>query len=394
MKKPVCVLAIAFLLVCFFASLHGVSASTTYTFEGPYYDDRTVVNGAVTVTLRYANDSIYSFDLVGDGATPDSETVVSSSVLTTASWNASTALNMTRVYDFLGASDNSLDIHIPTVDGFTYEYVFSVSDFYGLKEPYIETLTTDDGSTWYSVERKAVQSGTMTFVLTQYYDYLVRLYNDPNGDVAYYDWTFKPQNVLTNDIIITAGMFPAENLTGVLATAIRTDETTITVTYEDGDEITDWLYLQISHYVGGFEVLDYYINVSDTDSYSLVWNTADSETEYRVYIESYRNSDLWDWSFSVGVLASSNPFDGILDFLGTLPEGVDGSQLVASGIIIAFLCIGSFRSVGASCVVAWIVGGILLFLGWWGPSIPTFILAGVLSVLFAIDEAKETTREV
>jgi TM2 domain-containing membrane protein YozV len=69
------------------------------------------------------------------------------------------------------------------------------------------------------------------------------------------------------------------------------------------------------------------------------------------------------------------------------------AQIGAAAIIMLFLCIGSFRSAGACCILAWIIGGIMIFLGWWVTSIPEFALAGFLSILIAIDEGKQSVRE-
>lgn len=371
------------------------NASTTYTIEGPYYDNREVVNGSVTVTLRYANDSIYSFTLTGDGATPDSETIISTNQLTQASWNASTALNYTRFYDFTSSSDTSLDIHIPSPDEIAYVYYFTVSDFYGMTTAYLETQTTDDGSTYYTVERKLINQGTLGFVLTQFYDYNLMFTNDKGDDnFEYYLVTYTPETLLTMDLPVLPGSFPTTIVNGTDVSAIRLNSTTIQASYADGDEITDWLYFEITHLESGFEITDYTLNMSDTDAFTLTWNLADSETDYLLDIQAYRAGYLYEWEFSCPTQPDDNPWDDVFDFLGTWPEGVEPAQIVVSGLVLAFLCVGSVRTLGASCVIAWIIGAIFLAIGWWGPSIPTFILAGVLSVLIAIAEGKETTREV
>jgi hypothetical protein len=63
-----------------------------------------------------------------------------------------------------------------------------------------------------------------------------------------------------------------------------------------------------------------------------------------------------------------------------------------------FLCIGSFRSAGACCILSWIIFGILCFLGWFGVvtpyTVPQFALSGFVALIIAIDEGKSQTREV
>jgi hypothetical protein len=372
-----------------------VRADETYYFEGPFYDNREVVDGTVTVNLLYANNTLYSFNLVGDGITADNATIVSTEELIRAYWNASSTLNYTRTYDFTSDSDNFIDIHIPDPDLNAYVYYFTISDFYGMTTAYLETQTSSDNLNWRTVERKIIDQGTLSFVLTQNNRYYLMFTNDKGGgDFQYYMISYTPQSVFTMDLPILPGSFPTDSDSGVVATAIRENSTIIQVDYADSEGVTVWLNFLISHIESGVQVEDYSLNMTYTNEFSLTWNEADADYDYLVDIQSYRNGFLYEWKIVCGVVSETNPWADNLNFLGSWPDGVDPSQIIVSGIVLCFLCIGSVRTLGASCVISWIVGAIFLWMGWWGPAIPTFILAGVLSVLIAIAEGKETTREV
>jgi hypothetical protein len=82
------------------------------------------------------------------------------------------------------------------------------------------------------------------------------------------------------------------------------------------------------------------------------------------------------------------------------PQGMTSAQIgqiIGASIVMLFLCIGSFRSAGACCILSWIIFGILLYLGWLGAvsiyTIPQFALSGVIALLVHFSEAKDTVRE-
>lgn len=372
-----------------------VHADTTYTFYGPYYDNSAVANADVTITLFYANNSVYSFTLSGDGVTADSASIISTSELSKATWNASTVLNYTRVYDFESATDNTVYIHIPDTSLITYSYYFNIADFYGMTKAYLETQTSANGSTWVTVEKKIIDQGTLTFVLTQYYDYTLMITNiKESGSAEYYSLSFTPENDLYIDLPVLSGSFAVAEVQGAQATANRTSATNINLAYTDGDEITDWLYFLIYHEEGSFTIEDYELNLTDTDSYSFTWNQAESEFDYSALVQSSRAGYTYTWRFALPAAPESNPWAGKLDFLGSWPTGFDPDQIIAAGLCLLFLCIGSFKSAALSCALAWIVGGIFIAVGWWQPAIPIWGLGGFLVFIIATEEGKQTVREV
>jgi hypothetical protein len=197
------------------------------------------------------------------------------------------------------------------------------------------------------------------------------------------------------------------------AEAVRLNSTAISVSYIDPNENTSWVYIRIYHMQGSTEIVDYVTNT--TGNVQLVsWLLADSTINYFIYVEAYSLDEIHTWTLTASTsFSTSNPFLGLFDFLGntqnTLPYVQTGwplnmtsaqiAQLIGTLVIMLFLCVGSFRNAGASCIMAWIMGGIMLYLGWFQggtayAAIPEFALAGFLSVIIAIDEGKTTVREV
>jgi hypothetical protein len=172
------------------------------------------------------------------------------------------------------------------------------------------------------------------------------------------------------------------------------------------------VYISIYHVSNGVEIVDYTAN-STGSSQSFYWYNAIEGIDYSVDVQANVAGNTMAWTVTTSFTSNTNPFLGIFDFLGihtdTTPQILTGwpanmtsaqiAQLVASAIIMLFLCLGSFRNAGASMIMAWIMAGIMLYLGWFQggtayAAIPEFALAGFLSILIAIQEGKDTAREI
>jgi hypothetical protein len=391
LTKKLWLILFALILLCssFSSNLIKAQYAYNYTFHGPYYDDGTVPNnGLAVVTLIYANSSSYTFNLQSSGTTPVTVTLSSSNSIQQATWNSTTS-NITRIYTFLGTvSDVEVYIHIANPAQAAYEYTFSIADFYGMTNPYLEA--TVGAETRLIVERQSLNTtGIATFLMTQYFPYQLTF----RCDQGTYTQSFTPGATFTTNLQVLAGSFPSTVTNDSLATATRTNATTIDVTYYDPDSATDWLYMKITHQDGAYLVTDYTDNQSSTNSLSTTV-TVDNATDYFVQVQAYRYGGVMEWDFACPNLTLTNPFDGLLDYLGTWPTGFDPAQIFAAAIIMCALGLGSFRSAGVSCILAWILAGIFLAIGWFTISLPMLALAGVLSVLIVLTESKETTRDV
>jgi hypothetical protein len=397
------------------------SANYTVTIWGPYYEN-SVLAGAVgqttTFTLLYANGTVYSNSLSSTVTSIGNITISSTTAFVQLQWNCSdpSVNNYTRIYRFV-ADQTSDTVHLFIVRNElpSYLYTFSITDFYGMINPYLEVRVSPDGNNSYVVERADLSDGggSVTFVLTQYQLYTLAFVCDQGT----YTQSFTASILGTPgqyavSLNVLAGNFPMANVTSVIfVEAAKINGTSVAVTYLDPNSTTSWVYVRIYHMQGTSEVTDYTAN-STGSSQVFFWSLADSNINYRVYVEAYVNGETKIWYVSANSASADNPFYGLLDWLGnsqeTVPQIFTGwpvgfssaqiAQLIGSAVIMLFLCVGSFRNAGASCVMAWIVAGIMLYIGWFqggtaAAAIPEFALAGFLSIVIVLDEGKQTTRE-
>jgi hypothetical protein len=411
-KKQVATFLVLLLSVIVVASTFNLTqaASYSYQFYGPDWDTGGVATGnSVTCTMRWVNGSYYTFTL--DAATYDSGVILSSSPVNQIFWNASSALNYTRFIHFQmdnPATTNVAWLWITNPSEPSGIYTFSVADFYGMSNAYLRTSLSDNGVSQYLVEQVNLESaGTPSFVMQQYHTYTLTFLCDQGS----YSQQFTAENTLSNSLIVLAGVFPVTNTSVPVADAQRLNATLIGVTYSDPASITTSGSIIITHKSGVTTINDYGTNTI-TNSTSVLWNAAMAGTSYNVNVTATINGVQYIWMLSVPEQAGTNPFDGKFDWLGQniptmphvqtgWPEGMTSTQIgqiIGASIVMLFLCIGSFRSAGACCILSWIIFGVLVYLGWMGAvtpyTIPQFALSGVVALLVHFSEAKDTVREI
>jgi hypothetical protein len=380
---------VGFLTVPFWTNQ--VHATTyTYTFYGPYCDDGSIPSDVgVLVALFNANSTYYSFILVSTAGDANTSIVYSSTPVTGIFWfsGAMQAYNYSRIYTPSSTSE-TIYVHIPTIGAPFFVYTFNVADFYGMVNPYLESTITHGGST-YVVERQSLNTtGVVSFVMTQWHPYGLT-FQCVQGT---YSQTFLASATFTNNLQVLRGDFPTTAENESAATAVRLNGTAIQINYTDPDSATIWVYVAITHREEAETIVDYTDNQTTSSSYGLL-AIVDNETDYYAQVQAYRYGTVTEWDIPCPILYPFNPFSGLIDYLGTWPAGLDPSQLIPAAIIMLFLGLGSFRSAGVSCILAWVVGGIMIAIGWWQASIPLWSLAGVLSILVVIDESKQVARE-
>lgn len=409
-KLFILLVTVSFISFYIFSGIQLVKATTyTYTLNGPYYDGGDVANADIGIAIQWINGSTYYLNLSANGITPDTDTIYSTSPALLMTWNASTTLNLTRIFEFTTAETQEYNITIPVPVLPIGTYAFSITDFYGMTNPYLQTSISPDGTNQWPVERRSLNaSSTVTFVFTQYGTYTITIQCD-QGSISY---IFTAENVFSTDYPILAGAFPVANTTIPVFTAQRLNSSLIGVAFADATETTNWLFVNITHKQGSGIIYDYSTNNTGS-SQAIYWNLADSRLAYIVTGIADINGEEKTWIIQVPKLPTENPWLGVFDFLGNengtlpyyhtgFPDGMSSlqiAQLVAAGIILFFLSIGSFKSAGACCVLAWIVAGIMLAIGWFGggtvyASIPLFSLAGVLSIIVVLYEGKETVGSI
>jgi hypothetical protein len=386
-------------------------ASYNVTIRGPYYENGNAAAGeSTTFTLSFANNTVYQRTLNSSIGTPDEIYIASTSQFVQLTWNASSTsstLNGTRVYRFssglTGINDTVVNLYILDSTKPAYQYTFSVSDYYGMTNPYLQTSISPDGNSSYTVEQVNLNEtgGYVVFVMQQYQIYTLTFVCEQGS----YSQTFTAgtlgtpgQNAISLNVL--AGNFPTTSTTTVItAYANRTSSNVIETTYLDPTSNTTWVAITISHLQGTTSVTDYTSN-STGNSVTFTWGSADANTNYYITVTSLSGGNTYSFTLTVPSEAISNPWaqidwNNLGQYIPTLPAtysgwmGIDPTQLLAAMLILFALGIGSYYSTGASCLVCWVIAGVLLMMGWWQGSIPLFALAGFFTILILLDEYKK-----
>ena len=398
--------------------IHFASATTySYYLQGPYFMDGSIgnlpggENDTVICSLLWANNTRTSTTLSTAG--PLSVIINSDISLYQVTWNSSSALNYTSLIDLQQpAASQIIGIYIPDPLLPEFQYTFTVTDFYGMTNPYLR-MTVNNASGLNSAMAEQISlnsSSSPTFLMTQYYTYTLTFLCDQGT----YSQTFTAETTLSNSLIVLAGAFPIANTTVPTADATRLNATLIGITYVDPSNTTTLGNITISHQSGSTTISDY-TTIAISNSTTLLWNAATGGVNYNVNVTTIIAGSTYIWVLTVPSSATANPWLGAWDWLGsstpTMPYVTTGwplgmttyqiAELVGGVIIAFFLTIGSYRSSGATCIVAWIMSGFLMAFGWWGngvvggvSAIPMFALSGFLAILIHISEAKETAREI
>ena len=351
--------------------------SYTYTLHGPYYEDNTVATDAANVTVYWINGAVVSYLLQASAGVADTQIITSINPITSLSWNVtSSTSNATRIYDITPSTATDINIYVTNADLASALYSFSVTDYAGMTAPFIQSQTSSDGLTWYTVESRSLnESASISFLLTQYNRYQI-IVTCTEGT---YTQPFIPEATYTHNIAILTGTFnSASSVSAPTFNASRTNSSDIYITYTDPSTSTAWLSLNITHKSGTTVITDYALNQTG-NTQVIEWNGGDSDKSYTVSATASIGSSEQSWVTPLAAAAASNPFLGVFDFLGvsttTLPNVYTGwppgmtsfqiAQLVAALLITVFLGMGSFRNAGASAIMACIFAGIMFAIGWW-----------------------------
>jgi hypothetical protein len=359
-----------------------------YTITGPYYESGSV-GPNTTVTVYYTSGFVESLSLNGSLGTAQTLSLNPNYVPLYITWNVSSSYLRTYYYNPLLTSEDAL-IFIPDTSVAILSYSFYVADFYGMDSPYLSSSIAFNGTN-HVVERVKANINPITFMMQQWYYYTLT-YTCTQGT---YSHGFHAETTFSQNDNILSGMFPAANYTSPLsAHANRFNSTRITATYQNTNGTTDWLYFNITHRSGLSTIVDYGLNVS-SNSYTLNWDNAIADVSYIVSIQASVNGTVTGWRYpATAIPVSANPFSGMFSALGTWPVGFDADQLPAAIIILCILAVFSYSSAGVGAVLSFIVGGVLIVLGWFTPNLQVFGFSGFVALVLGFLDAKRTEREL
>jgi hypothetical protein len=387
-KLTLIVLITVFIATALFSASPVKAATYTYTLHGPYYENNMVASGTANVTVLWVNGAIVNYQLTSSGGVAGSVTINSVNPLTSMSWN-STSINgtVTRIYDFTPNTPSDINIYISNPNQAYALYSFSVTDFAGMVNPFLQSSISPDGLNWYTVESRSLNgTSTVAFVMTQYQQYQLSF----TCQQGTYSQQFLPETTFSTSLPVPAEIFPVTASLYPTFNVYRINSSMIITTYDDPLMQTNWLYLQITHQSGTLTVIDYTYNQTGNIQ-TLLWNNADPNKDYSIAAQASINGQVTSWTQPAPLVSNSNPWLGVFDFLGTntntMPNVYSGwpagmtsyqiAQLIAVVIITVFLGMGSFRNAGASAIIACIMAGIMFAIGWWNGGVSQATISAV-----------------
>ena len=391
-----------------------------YTFQGPYYDNGLIdTSDTATITLYWENGVITTYDLTYPAGISGLSKNTNAPI-TSVTWNASSTQNFTRKIDMFPQSQ-TVRIFVPNPSTPSQLYTFPVVDYSGMTNAYLQTRVSIGGGATYVVEQANLDTANVpSFTLQQFQTYIMTFVCDQGT----YTQQFTSGTTYSNNLIVPSNVFQTTNTSYPIADAERVNETEIAIVYIDPSLSTLGVNVSITHQFGSTTINDYTVTNNLGNSQTILWNSADPQTSYTVTVSASisNTSSAYGtnptWTFTVPITAPTNPWLGVFDFLGqnvnTLPYTPTGwttasgaqmtpgtiAEIVGISIIILFLCVGSYQSSGAACIICWIMSGFLIYLGWWANgvvggvgAIPSFVLCGFVAILVHINEGKDTARE-
>jgi hypothetical protein len=356
-----------------------------YILHGPYYENGGVYPGIVNVTMNRQCEDSYLFILNGTGGV-DEEIIQIEQQAISFTWNITEeAFNQTRTYCLTTESFEEIYVYVPNPDTPFYLYTFTVTDFMGVTNGYIETLIIV-GDTSRTVERQSLAViNCVPFWMMFGYSYTLRLVCDEGT----YTWgAFTALTEETQNLVITPGMFPT-TWTGynVTVAARRMNTTWIQSNYTDSQTLTSWVYWNITYRQGYTWQTAYTIN-NTGNTHTVNWHSADETTSYLVTVTASRDEETLTWSFPCPrPETTTNPWTEGFNVLGTWP--IPAGNVLGLGIVLMCFGVFSYVSRDVGTVVAVLLAMTLTFIGWLQISWSLLALALIIAVLAAIRVRKK-----
>ena len=351
--------------------------------EGNYvlygaYNEVGARDGTINVTAYHVGGGSQTFELDG------SHTLYTQPVVL----EFSLGYNQSRTYYI---KDDAEEIYVFK----PYEpydiYYFSISDFIGITNGYLETLINVNG-TQRVVERWSLNIlNDLPFTLSWARIYQIRLVCDQGTHVF---GSYMAKETKYFNLIVVQGMFPTTYPGLDLSVkAKRMNSTWIQTNYTDNDEETSWLQIQIKYKSGHSWVTAYTSSNYTVFPVQDNWYLAVSTTDYVTYVTASRDEESKTWSFSCPHVAEgTNPWDDLLDGLGDWP--IPAENVIGLFLVLAVLAVSSYWSMPLGCILATIMAGFLTYIRWLNIGWDLIALAFSVGILAYIAVAKKEEREI
>jgi len=380
--------------------------SYSYTFVNAGYDSTVTGSGSISVSLIPESGTIVSTVIPSGGQ------FIYTGALVAASWNFSSALNLTRTIEFLPTDGTATGVQVFPLfmadpDFIIGVYLFNVVDYTSSVQWIEARLGT------VLIERRNVAlSGIGDFSLFKGLQYTITV----SGVKGSFSQSFLAGNTYSSNLIVLEGSFDNGQNTGGLPvfSVSRTQNNTAINLFFNADS-TEYLLsdfsFEICKKVGTSEFI---VASGGTNSmfypFNYTWLNAEPDIEYIIHarvINSISNVTLKSWKVNVGInnnVKGTNPWSTLLtpfavnietlpgSFL--LPTGFDIGQFPAAIFLGLVLAIFSFASHGKGCILCWVLAFVMVGLGWFVVSLPAFGLALAFSIFILFIEGKQVEREL
>ena len=349
-----------------------------YIVHGPYFEDGTVANKFINLTLQIENLPNQKYVLNGTDGIADTLNISVAQKGVCFTWNLTGSQNYTRIYCLTSAYFEEIWIFIPT--GNVYLYSFEVNNFAGVTNAYIETVINVGGQNRI-VERQSLEVIYLfPFYMIYGHHYTLRVISD-EGTYTWGDFIASSETAMT--LNIRGVDFPKATLYKFKYVRIYAFRLygNITIIYEDLLNMTNSVAIYIKYLNGS----NAYTATETDNAFVHQWLNAINSTNYYAYvIIDHNRYGAYGWKQLFPRYNTVNPFD--FSFLGT--ASFDTSVIIAVGIVLLTGCAFSVLNPEIGAFAACGVATFLNFLGWLPLPAPLLIAAWCFTFLFALAMAK------
>jgi len=359
-----------------------VHAAVDYEMFGAF-NEQGYRDGAINATLFRKDDSPLTVEVDGWNNITETQSQIA--------WKFDLGYNVSRT--FYSYQENETEtIYIFKPDAPYYTYYFTVYDYLGVEDAYLETLLNINGSDLI-VERWSLEVlNALPFTCSWGTAYKLRLVCDLGS--YYYD-PFVASGDANVILGITDDMFPVTptDISQLVVSAERQNVTWIQSVYSDAESATDWIWMGVYEY--GNET---YLSSTNVSASTLTWNWygADIETHYYVNVTvSHERRGLLTWVVLCPVPSDfdENPWAGLPDIVGSgFP--ISASQFIGIGIVLLVFISFSSHNSGVGIIIGTIVAAVLVYINWLDISVTWIVTTLAIAFIVAFSIYKDRERTV
>ena len=372
----------------------------SYLFIGPVRDADPQGSDRVMLTLTGTDGSSSQVSL----ASGQQYLFSGKGQLAAASWNFSSALDLTRTIEFLssdGTAEGQRNFQIFTAnsDWVNGVYVFSVVDYTG-EAQYLEVRIGNQ-----VVERRNLAlSGSADFTLYKGLTYTLNVV----GRTGVFSQLFTAGNIYSSNIVLLAGSFGEVTLADGRSEVFSAvwSEGKIRVFFDSPVRLGSFNFTIFKR--DGANLFSVYNGsvAAGLLPFTFLWDGAEVGGSYVVEGWQYAGGAVVkSWRVDVASSTSkSNPWAALLAPFATvtktlpasavLPEGFDVAQIPVAIVLAFILAIFSWKNHGIGCLLCWVFAVVMVALGWWTVAPWAFGFALFVSVLIVLVEGKQREREL